>query len=101
MSGKRPRTERRERERAQRKLARDRQRLAELSPGGTPERPITVPSSSVIPVRARSLRCPLCDGEYTLGDETATADRRAVQVTCRRCGVGRRIWFALGSPLPS
>ena len=68
---KRPRTAERVRERDTRKLIRDRQKLALLEPGGSAGRPIEVTSSSVIAVRARSIRCPLCDGELRLDEETA------------------------------
>ena len=54
MKKKRPRAEARLRQRALGKLVRDKQRLAALEAGGAPDRPIEVPSSSVIPVRARS-----------------------------------------------
>ena len=98
----RERTARRIRERAARELVRDRQKLAALEPGGAPERPIEVSSSSVIAVRARSLQCPLCGGALQLDDETAaTATLRAAHVTCKRCGVARQLWFHITSALPS
>jgi hypothetical protein len=93
----RPRTERRERERSERQAVRDRQRLALLEPGGSAERPIKVPSSSVIAVRARAHPCPLCGGSLRLDEETApSADLRAAHMTCVRCGVARQLWFTLG-----
>ncbi len=99
----RPRTERRVRERAARELVRDQQRLAALSPGGAPDRPIDVTSTSVIPVRARSMPCPLCAGTLRLDDETAeTRDGkrlRAAHMTCVLCGVARILWFSVSSPL--
>ena len=101
----RARTERRERERAAGKLVRDLARLAELEPGGAADRPIEVPSSSVIAVRARAKPCPLCGGALRLDEETAERvdgrSLRAAHVTCMRCGVARRLWFRLGSPLAS
>src|SRR3954447_1891626 len=100
-----PRAERRAGERSQRKLVRERQRLASLEVGGTPDRPIDVSSSSVIEVRARSLRCPLCDGPFRLDDQTAHLhghkSLRAVHVTCSQCGVARQLWFHITSPLPN
>jgi hypothetical protein len=102
---KRPRTERRERERAHRKIVRDKQRLAELSVGGAPERPIEVASSSVIDGRARSMRCPLCDGALRLDEQTAEKvhgrSLRAAHMTCAGCGIKRVLWFHIGSSLPS
>jgi hypothetical protein len=62
----RARTERREREREQAKLVRERDRLARLLPGGSPERPIQVSSASVIEVQAKSIPCPLCGGELRI-----------------------------------
>ena len=102
----RGRTERRERERDARKLVRDRQKLALLSPGGSRERAIEVPSPAVIPVRARGTPCPLCGGALRLDDETAEVrdgvQLRAAHVTCVRCGVGRALWFEVAPPpLPS
>ena len=52
-------------------------------------------------LRARSLRCPLCDGEYLLDDHTVEGRGRVVHVTCRLCGVGRRLYFIIGTPSPS
>ena len=101
----RPRTARREQERAARQLVRDRQKLALLEPGGAADRPIEVTSTSVIPVRARGTPCPLCGGTLRLDDETAeTRDGRrlrAAHLRCVSCGVARVIWFHVGSPLPS
>jgi hypothetical protein len=103
MGKKRPeRTERRVRERAARDLVRDRERLARLEPGGSAERPLVVPSTSVIEVRVRSLRCPQCEGEYRLEDHQApSAGLRRVDVICRVCQVRRSLWFRLRVDLPS
>jgi hypothetical protein len=99
----RPRTDRRVRERAARELVRDKQKLASLVPGGSRDRPIDVPSTSVIPVRARGTACPLCDGTLRLDEETAeTHDGkrlRAAHMTCVSCGVARVLWFHVSSPL--
>jgi predicted Zn finger-like uncharacterized protein len=94
---KRPeRTARRKAERAARQLVQDREQLAALVPGGSPERPIEVSSSSVIEVRARSQRCPQCEGSYQIDDHQApSASLRVVAVRCQRCGVARHLWFAL------
>jgi len=101
----RPRTERRVRERAARELARDRHKLALLSAGGTPERPIEVTSAAVIPVRARGTPCPLCEGTLRLDDESAsTKDGRLIHgahVTCVSCGIARVLWFRVAPSLPS
>ena len=101
----RPRTERRVRERAARQLARDRQRLASLLPGGSPEQPIAVVSTSVIAVRARATPCPLCEGALRLDEETAGSRGgrllHAAHLTCAGCGVARVLWFHVSPPRPS
>jgi predicted Zn finger-like uncharacterized protein len=100
---KRPeRTARRKAEREARQLVRDRERLAALVPGGSPERPIEVASSSVIDGRARSQRCPQCDGSYRIDDHQAdSATLRMIAVTCQRCGVARRLWFRIAAIRPN
>jgi hypothetical protein len=102
MAKKRDRTDRRVRERAAVKLVRDQQRLAELLPGGSPERPIAVPTSSVIDGRARSTPCPLCQGPLRLDEQTAEKvngrSLRATHLRCQRCGVARTIWFVIVQP---
>ncbi len=101
----RPRTARREGERGARKLVRAQSRLAELSPGGAPEWPITVESPSVIPVRARSQPCPLCGGALRLDDETAEIEAgirlRAAHMTCVQCGIKRVLWFQIVISAPN
>ena len=101
----RARTERRVRERAARELVRDRQRLAALSPGGAPARPIAVPSAAVIPLRARATPCPLCDGALRIEHERAGMHEgrllHAAEVSCGRCGVARTLWFEVAPALPS
>jgi len=101
----RPRTDRRIRERAARELVRDRQKLAALSPGGAPDRPIEVPSAAVVPLRARSTPCPLCDGELRIEHESAESRGgrilHATHVACARCGVTRVLWFHVAPALPS
>ncbi|MCU1279966.1 MAG: hypothetical protein JWM53_3512 [bacterium] len=98
----RPRTERRVRERAARQLVRDRQRLAALERGGAPERPIEVPSTSVIAARVRSTPCPLCSGTLRIDDESAeTRDGKllhAAHASCASCAVARTLWFTVAAP---
>jgi predicted Zn finger-like uncharacterized protein len=103
MSRKRPeRTARRKAERAARQLVRDRERLAALVPGGSAERPIEVDSSAVVEARARSQRCPQCDGHYRIDDHQApSAALRVIAVTCQRCGVARRLWLVITVRAPN
>jgi hypothetical protein len=103
--GPRARAERRAQARAQEKLARDRERLARLEPGGTPERPIDLESASQVEVHARALRCLRCDGDLRLDEHLAPAVHgqrlRLARVSCPRCGSGREVWFRLAPALPS
>jgi hypothetical protein len=103
MGKKRPeRTARREAARVARKLVHDRERLASLSPGGSAERPIEVPTSSVIEGRARATPCPQCEGTLVVEDHQApSALLRAVAVRCQRCGVARTLYFRIVSHAPS
>lgn len=98
----RKRTEQRERERALRKLVRDREKLAQLSVGGSEQRPIHVTSASVVEVRIRHLSCPQCEGEYRIREHRAPASGvRCVDVTCVQCGVARTLWFRIVSDDPN
>ncbi len=100
MAGKpRARTQRRVEERDARRLVRDRERLAALERGGAAERPIEVPSAAVIEVRARSLPCVQCEGEYDVGEHRSEGGLRVVAVRCRRCHVGRDLWFRIAPPM--
>ncbi len=102
MSGKRPRTERREAERAARKLVRDRERLFALSAGGTSGRPLEVTSAAVIEVRIQQSPCVQCEGEYRILEHAAPLPGlRRVDVTCRRCGAPRSIWFRIVDDEPN
>ncbi|HEY0194111.1 MAG TPA: hypothetical protein VGC42_23500 [Kofleriaceae bacterium] len=94
----RKRTEQRERERAARKLVRDREKLAALSAGGSEQRPIHVTSASVVEVRVSHLICPQCGGEYRVKEHRSPASGiRAVDVSCMLCGTPRTLWFRLTS----
>jgi len=101
----RPRTARRADERAARALVRDREKLAAMEPGGSPERPVEVPSSAVVELRARTTPCPQCQGELKVEDHRATVvdgvALREVPVICRRCHVRRTLWYRLAPPLPN
>lgn len=103
MGRKRPeRTNRRARERAARELVRDREKLANLSPGGAPERPIEVESSAVIEGRVRSTPCAQCEGAYRVLDHRAeAAGLRAVDARCQQCGAPRTVWFRIVRAAPN
>lgn len=98
----RKRTARREQERAARRLVRDREKLAALSPGGSEARPIEVTSASVVEVRAHATPCVQCGGEYKVREHTsARSGLRRVEVTCQQCGTRRTLWFRLTSDDPN
>ncbi|HEX8795089.1 MAG TPA: hypothetical protein VF765_29280 [Polyangiaceae bacterium] len=96
---------RREATRTAQKLARDRERLARLEPGGTPERPIEVESASQIEPHAMATTCLRCDGPNRVAEHAAaTVDGerlRCVHLVCSRCGARRELWFRITAALPS
>ena len=97
------RTERRTAARAAEKLARDRQRLARVEPGGTPQRPIQLESASQVEPHAMAMRCLRCDGPGRLEDHSAVTVKaeilRAVVLRCTYCGTKRELWFRIAPPL--
>lgn len=96
------RAERRARERAARQLVRDREKLANLSPGGAPERAIEVESTAVIEGRVRSMPCPQCEGAVRVVEHRSEgAGLRAVDARCERCGAPRIVWFRVASRQPN
>lgn len=94
-----PRTERRTVEREVQKQIDRKDRLAELSAGGAPERPIVVETAALVEPMARASRCPRCDAAVRLEDHAAriVAGRalRVVQVSCVACGSTREMFFAI------
>lgn len=85
--------------REQAKLARDRARLAEVEPGGSPERPREVESPAQIDVIAERVECTTC-GEAMRLDQHAAREidgvtLRAADLTCVGCGGRRTLWFKL------
>jgi hypothetical protein len=100
-----PRAERRVHARAAEKATRDRERLARIEEGGTPERPIELESASQIEPHALAAACLRCDGPNRLEEhaaETVNGQRlRVVRMTCARCGSKRTMWFRLAPKLPS
>lgn len=101
----RKRAERRAQDRAQQKLTRDLERLAEASPGGSPDRPIVVESPSEIEVRAASTPCPICQSSLRVEEHTAESiggvRLRVARVVCSFCRAKRAIYFRLASAMPN
>jgi hypothetical protein len=91
--------------REQAKLARDRARLAEVEPGGSPARPREVESPAQIDVIAERIECTTC-GEAMRLDQHAAREidgvtLRAADLTCVACGGRRTLWVKLaGTPIP-
>jgi hypothetical protein len=98
------RAERRANMRAAEKLARDRERLARMEPGGTAERPIEVESASQVEPHALKMACLRCEGPNRLEEHAATTVNdvglRAVFMRCARCGTKRSLWFRIAAHLP-
>jgi hypothetical protein len=81
------------------KVERAREQLAQLSPGGSPDRTIDVTSAAVIEVRAAAMPCPHCRGLYRVLEHTRPIPGvRRVDVECRYCGVPRTLWFRIVDP---
>lgn len=99
------RAERRAAERAQAKLARARERLADLEAGGSAARPIEVESASQVEIDARSRPCTRCSAEVQVLEHTAEtidgARLRLARVRCPRCATERVYHYRLGTALPS
>lgn len=97
-----PRSERREKERALAKLGRDRERLFQLEPGGSPERPIDIDSPSVVELKAEATPCPRCNTPLRVEAHRAPRSPgmrlREAATLCPRCGARRSIWFRLVGP---
>lgn len=102
---KRRRTVRRALEREVKKIEDAREKLARLSEGGAPERPIEVASASVVEARALALGCARCEGELRLVDHDAlrvgNEPLRRVRAQCKRCRATREVWIRVASPLLS
>jgi hypothetical protein len=107
MTTKKPsRAERRQAARDAVKLARARTKLAAMEAGGAPDRPIDVPTASLVEPHAASLRCAACGEAVRVIEHAAvtTADARRLRVAhvqCAQCGVARAIYFRIGTALPS
>ncbi|MBI2391461.1 MAG: hypothetical protein HYV09_17865 [Deltaproteobacteria bacterium] len=121
----RGRTERRALDREVRKQLESKERLARLSSGGAPERPIEVATASLVEPMARASRCVRCDGAVRLDEHVvrvvaeatrgivaeatrgivAEATRgtkrslRVARVSCPSCGAAREIYFAIVAPV--
>ena len=101
----RPRSQRREEERALAKLRAARERLFELEAGGSPERPLAVTSAAVIEAQAESVACPRCSGRQDVQEHIAVTVAgtrlRETRLRCRQCGSARSLWFRISDIGPN
>lgn len=103
MGKKRPeRTARRAREQQVKKLVRATEKLAHAAAGGSRDHPIEVTSSPVVEIRVRAMRCPQCEGTYTLVDHRSVGEGiRPVDVRCSVCSTARTLWFKIALAEPN
>jgi hypothetical protein len=98
----RTRTLRRTHERDHDKLALARRKLLALEAGGSPSRPLEVPSAAVIERRAESVPCPDCEGALRVPAHAALRHDgellRDVTLTCRSCGATSQLFFRIVVP---
>jgi hypothetical protein len=79
-----------------------REQLAALLPGGSPQHAIAVASAAVIEVRAASMACPQCGGQYRIHEHTRPVPGlRRVDVACRHCSTARALWFRIEDSEPN
>lgn len=94
----RPRTEQRALARDVQKLAEMREKLADLSAGGSSKHPILVQSASQIEVQARALTCPRCEHQGLRIDEhRAESGTRVLSTRCPNCGNERDYYYAIAA----
>jgi hypothetical protein len=94
-----PKAERRAKARAEEKLGKKREQLAQMEAGGSPERPIEVVSASVVETHAKSMPCPRCLGACRLDEhaaETVGGKRlRIARMLCTQCATRRAVYFRI------
>jgi hypothetical protein len=94
-----PRTEHRRLAAQAKKLAHLRLRAFQLEEGGSPERPISLTSASLVETHARSVPCPICGSEQRLQEHTAltlgSTRLRQAKMVCVGCRSHVSVWFRL------
>jgi len=93
----RSRKERRAADREAIKDAKRRLKLADLEPGGSPERPIVVATPHLVEPTAKAKPCPVCGGAVRVLEHLAEGALRVAVVRCSVCAIERRVHFALES----
>jgi hypothetical protein len=98
----RARTLRRKAVLASDKLARARDRLVDLAPGGSEAHPLDVGTASLVEPKAEAVACPRCETPFTVESHEAvtTPHGRLREVTahCKACGFRRKLWFRIVAP---
>lgn len=93
------RSERRSLEREVEKQLERKDKLAELSPGGAPERAIAVETASLVEPLARSTPCARCGAAVRVGEHAvrvvAGRSLRVVGVACSACGSERELFYVI------
>ncbi len=89
----RPRAARREADRQAEKHRALARKVAALEIGGAPDRPLPIPSASVVEGEAAGSRCPACGGEARVLEHEVTehqgARLRVARLVCKSC---REAW---------
>jgi RNase P subunit RPR2 len=79
-----------------------RNRLIDLAAGGSEQRPIDVPTASLVEPKAEAVTCPRCETPFAVETHeavtTAHGRLRDVTVHCKTCGFGRKLWFRIVAP---
>jgi hypothetical protein len=87
---------------ANEKLARAKDKLLDLEAGGTPGRPLDVPTAALVEPKAKAFHCPRCDDTFEVEDHEAHANGHArlreAKVHCKTCGFRRSLWFRVIAP---
>jgi hypothetical protein len=99
----RARTLSRQAEASVRKLSVLHEKLAELSPGGSPAQPAVVESAAVVELRALREACGHCGEPLRVKAHDAVnvdgVSLRRVDLVCTRCGRGMRRYFRVSPTL--
>jgi hypothetical protein len=100
---KRPRNARRQVDRAQAAIAHNKDRIARLEPGGSPDWPIAVVSAVLVERRAAEIPCIQCGSTLDVQNHQAKTfgdvRRRVVHAKCMQCSQARDIWFVIAEPI--
>lgn len=77
-------------------------KLYDLEPGGSPDRPLEVPTPALVEPKSKSLSCPRCDELFAIEEHAAHTDGhgrlREAKLRCKLCGERRSLWFRIVPP---